>query len=218
MARIVLEVDTSAWSRAAEGLLRGTEDMRPLLTALGMMLMRSVDKQFRAQGSRFGEGWTPLKPKTKYRRRKSGLGAQILLDRGTLQKSVTQQGAPGNIYKLEPLSLTLGSNLRYANIHQFGGTITQGARSNLNPTRWANVGGQMLFQGADDKVRVASKLDGTPIRKKFKTAKEMRLSFRERKITIPARPYLPRQIIDEDRDLIAKALAHYLTRRLEEGS
>jgi phage gpG-like protein len=193
MPRLIIDVDSFAADKKLKGLVDSSRDLRPLLIGLGTMAMSEFDKNFRAEGR---PKWTPLKPKTLYRRRKSGRGAEILNDQGTLRQSLSQ-GRTGNIYRLEPRSLTIGSNLVYARIHQFGGTITMRPRSDRAPRTFARVGGRMLLRGKDGKVRVGSKLDGTPIRKKFAAAASVRMTFRERTIRIPARPYLviPREAL-----------------------
>lgn len=187
MPRLIIDVDSFAADKKLQGLVDASRDLRPLLIGLGTMAMREFDKNFRAQGR--PTQWAPLKPKTLYRRRKSGKGAKILRDTGRLQQSLSQ-GRTGNVYRLEPRSLTIGSNLVYARIHQFGGTIKQRPRSNLAPRTFARIGNRMLLRGKDGKVRVGSKLDGTPIRKKFAAAASVRMTYRARTIRIPARPYL----------------------------
>lgn len=193
MPRLIIDLDSFAARQKLKAIETAGRDLRPLLINLGMLAMREFDKNFRAQGR---PQWTPLRPKTLYRRRKSGKGARILRDTGRLQQSLSQ-GRPGNVYRLEPRSLTIGSNLVYARIHQFGGTITMRPRSDRAPRTFARVGGRMLLRGKDGKVRVGSKLDGTPIRKKFAAAASVRMTFRERTIRIPARPYLviPREAL-----------------------
>lgn len=160
MPRLIIDVDSFAADKKLKGLVDASRDLRPLLIGLGMMAIREFDKNFRAQGR--PTQWAPLKPKTLHRRRKSGKGAKILRDTGRLQQSLSQ-GRIGNVYRLEPRSLTIGSNLVYARIHQFGGTI---------------------------KRRPRSKPDGTPIRKKFAATASARMTYRARTIRIPARPYL----------------------------
>lgn len=210
MPRLTIEVDSEAFFRAARRLETATTDWRRFLEkGIGPIVLRMVDQAFRRQG-RPDAPWPPLKPRTKYRRRKSGIGAQILRDTGRLMQSVVARPP-----RVTTSTWEIGSNLPYARIHQFGGVIKQGARSNVNPTRWANVGGRLLFQGKDGKVRVASKLDGTPIRRKFATVKEKRLSFRERHIVIPARPYLPDPMNQEERGFLARVLIHYLQQGLQ---
>lgn len=186
MPRLIIDLDSFTAKKQLQGLLDASQDLKPLLINLGTLAMREFDKNFRAQGR---PKWQDLRPKTLYRRKKSGRGGRILRDTGRLQQSLSQ-GKPGNVYRLEPRSLTIGSNVKYAAIHQFGGTVKLRPRSDAAPRTFARVGNRLLLRGKDGKVRVGSKLDGTPIRKKFAAAASVRMTFKERTIRIPARPYL----------------------------
>ncbi|MGI5845418.1 MAG: phage virion morphogenesis protein [Candidatus Xenobium sp.] len=186
MARLIIDLDTFAAEKKLQGLLEAGRDLKPLLINLGTQALREFNKNFRAQGR---PKWQPLHPKTLYRRKKSGRGGKILRDTGRLQQSLSQ-GKPGNIYRLEPRSLTVGTNLKYAAIHQFGGIVKLRPRSDMTPRTFARVGNRLLLRGKDGKVRVGSKLDGTPIRRKFAAAASVRMTFKARTIRIPARPYL----------------------------
>ena len=187
MPRLIIDLDSFTAKKQLQGLLDASQDLKPLLIRLGALALKEFDKNFRAQGR--PTKWKDLHPKTLYRRKKSGRGGKILRDEGHLQMSLSQ-GKPGNVYRLEPRSLTIGSNVKYAAIHQFGGTVKLRPRSDMAPRTFARVGNRLLFRGKDGKVRVGSKLDGTPIRKKFAAAASVRMTFKERTIRIPARPYL----------------------------
>jgi phage gpG-like protein len=60
-----------------------------------------------------GPGWPPLKIRQGKPLQKSGL----------LKKSVTTPGAKGNIYRVQGTTITWGTNLVYAGIHQNGGEV-----------------------------------------------------------------------------------------------
>ena len=102
--------------------------------------------------------------------------------------------------------------MKYAAIHQFGGTVKLRPRSDMAPRTFARVGNRLLFRGKDGKVRVGSKLDGTPIRKKFAAAASVRMTFKERTIRIPARPYLV--IPPEALNLFQRAVQQWIKENL----
>ena len=208
MARLIIDLDTFAAEKKLQGLLEAGRDLKPLLINLGTQALREFNKNFRAQGR---PKWQPLHPKTLYRRKKSGRGGKILRDTGRLQQSLSQ-GKPGNIYRLEPRSLTVGTNLKYAAIHQFGGIVKLRPRSDMTPRTFARVGNRLLLRGKDGKVRVGSKLDGTPIRRKFAAAASVRMTFKARTIRIPARPYLV--IPPEALNLFQRAVQQWIKENL----
>lgn len=63
---------------------------------------------------REGPGW----PALKFRE------GRALQRTGLLKKSATTVGAKGNIYKVEGTDIVWGTNLKYAGIHNTGGTVT----------------------------------------------------------------------------------------------
>lgn len=82
--------------------------------------VRSFTKQNFARGrGPGGETWAPLKMP---RPRGSG-GQKPLRDTGLLMASVTTRGAKGTIERVTDLTLTLGTNLDRALIHQHGGIL-----------------------------------------------------------------------------------------------
>lgn len=91
-------------------------DLTPLYNEIGEILLRSVDRNFR-EGGRYdtGEDGEYTGGATKWIPSKRALeeGGQTLLDKGflsKLNKDVSREG------------VTIGSNLVYAAIHQYGGT------------------------------------------------------------------------------------------------
>lgn len=104
--------------------ITGLQDFTVPLERCGLVAMRSVDENF-ASGGRPTQ-WDVLSPTTLALRTGGGGGGQPLRDTGKLMQSVTvtAQGFPGNLYRLTPNELVLGTNLPYAAIHQFGGVVT----------------------------------------------------------------------------------------------
>lgn len=95
-------------------------DLRRPLTIAGEYMFKATVKNFQSQGRRIGYSWAPLKASTIRRRRK---GSSVpLQDTRRLLRSVTARGGD-NVYQLTDSSLTMGSSLPQARIHNQGGTI-----------------------------------------------------------------------------------------------
>jgi phage virion morphogenesis protein len=92
---------------------------QPLLNIAGEVMRGSVERTFREQGSPAGS-WAPLAAST-LKRGKGGAGRKILIQSGRLKNSLTYVTS-GNV-------LTIGTNLKYAAIHQFGGFAGRSAPS-----------------------------------------------------------------------------------------
>lgn len=95
-------------------------------TAAGMAILEDVSDRFRNEGAP-PQRWEPLKPATIRSRRQgknragnAGLStARILQDTGTLAKSM-QVGERGNVFNANAKSVTVGTRIIYAAVHQFG--------------------------------------------------------------------------------------------------
>lgn len=120
----------------------------------------------------FKEGGRPTKwPPSKRAQRQGG---QTLRDKGRLLDSITYEAAED--------SLRIGTNVKYARIHQFGGIIPGGI---IRATRSK----ALRWLGPDGKPRFAK-------------------SVNRPAITIPARPFLVVQ--DEDVEEIKSIIREYL--------
>lgn len=147
-------------------------DARPLMRAVAGTLETETEKNFAAQGR---PRWLGLKPATLRRR---GSGALILQDTGRLAGSVAT--AYGRDFA------RVGSNVAYAAIHQFGGSIHRAAFSSWGALR-TDRQGNLLRQG--DKGR--RKNLAVFAKASHKRVKAIRYTVGEHDIEIPARPYLP---------------------------
>jgi phage virion morphogenesis protein len=143
---------------------------RPLLEDVKGRLLQSVNQNFVSQGR--PRAWTPLAPSTLAHRR--GGRAQILRDTGRLQASITG--------RIEGLSVVVGTNVVYAAIHQYGGTIHV---PEVRPRRAQ----ALRFVTASGQVVYARRAKAHTVR-------------------IPARPYLLLQ--DSDRQYIRLAIGRHL--------
>jgi len=90
------------------------KDLRIPLKRCGILMLRSIDKNFRAEGR--PKRWAPLSPMTIAMRRKKGRGAKILQDTGHGKGSI--------VYKVvSNQKVQIGTPLDYMRKHQEGGTI-----------------------------------------------------------------------------------------------
>ncbi len=156
-------------------------DLRPTMSAIGAAMLFSTQRRFETKTAPDGQPWRPLAPRTARERAKRGRSpADILRDSGRLYQSLTYQvNASGSTASVE-----WGSNVVYAAIHQFGGTIDVGERT------------QKIYQAYDAK----NDFYDPRFRKKAKSNFERTVKVKAHKITIPARPYLG--INDADREAI----------------
>jgi phage virion morphogenesis protein len=94
------------------GKLRMASDMRNILMEIAQKQVSSFQENFRVSGR---PPWEPSQRVKKH-------GGNTLMLTGRLMKSIT-------IPEVTNTSITFGSNLQYAAIHQFGGDIHMPARS-----------------------------------------------------------------------------------------
>lgn len=89
-------------------LLRKSRDMRPALRDIGEMLVSSTHERFENEEDPEGNSWTPS-------RRAKDDGGQTLSVSGRLRNSITS--------RVSAIGVEVGTNVKYAAIHQFGGEI-----------------------------------------------------------------------------------------------
>lgn len=79
-------------------------------------------EQFETEGGRVGRKWAPLTRNYQAWKQSHLFGdtGSILRLRGVLRRSLTARGEEGAIYEETPQSLTLGSSVPYALVHQRG--------------------------------------------------------------------------------------------------
>lgn len=145
----------------------GTDDLMP---RLGEYLQASTQKRFKSQTAPDGSAWQPLKPR--YAQRKKYHQDKILTLRGYLRSGIHYQVTG-------PAEVEVGSNTKYAAIHQLGGEIDQPERQAI--MRYRTVAGRMLFAGRKHKRGVTERQVTIPVH------------FAK----IPARPFLGLSTVDE---------------------
>lgn len=153
MAGVAIDyhVDDSDAQAGFARLERAMDNTDPVMRAIGTGLVKGTQRRFREQKGPDGASWTALNPDYAAGKRNT----RILTESGRLSKSVTAD--PGRS------EVRVGTNLIYAAIHQFGGTIkpvkgdrlifsiggrTVGARSVTIPAR------PYLGVDADDRAMI----------------------------------------------------------------
>lgn len=166
--------DEAVKARMAE-LYRKMHDPSPVLKPIGEYMVRSTEDRFRSQGpAPDGTPWAPLKKSTLKRKKHP----KILTESGDLRGDIHYQ-----LLDTHRVAIGPSSRIKYAAIHQLGGTIRRAAgtttvrhrtdaKGNLMTT--AQFGGKGLIFAKGSHRRVLSRVFDTSAHD----------------ITIPARPYL----------------------------
>lgn len=164
---ITITVDDA---QARELLTRlGQSDTGNLMPRLGEYLLESTQQRFDKQIKPSGVKWDELSPA--YARRKKYHKDKILTLRGYLRSSIRYRVTGAH-------SVEVGTNIKYAAIHQFGGSIEHNAQSRR--VRFRSVAGRVLFAG-----------------KRHKKATERWVTRGAYQAEIKARPFLGVSAADE---------------------
>jgi len=105
-------------------LFRGAQaagDMEPALSDIADDMMRIMDIQFQSQGRRGGGSWAHLSTDWYNRKAELGYDLRILFAEGYLHESMTVRGSPEQILEIDGKSLSIDTEVEYADIHQHGG-------------------------------------------------------------------------------------------------
>lgn len=176
-----------------DSFARDLVDMSPLMRMLRGDLHDAVEENFAKSGR---PSWTKLKPSTIADRQRKGYGVgEILRRTGRLVSSIE----PGS----SKTEAWVATNLRYAAIHHFGGTIERapyGGTVRLRTDRRGNL----LRQGAAGPLAIFAK-------DRHKLARSVRFETGPFQVVIPARPYMV--LPDADQDRIAAKAGDYFRSR-----
>ncbi len=177
------------------------EDPTPVLKAIGDLMIRSTEQNFRAEGR--PDRWQEVKKAT--RRRKTARGkSKILTWSGNLARSVVAQ--------VQGKTVAIGSNWPYARIHQEGGIIPRSAKSGTVRLR-TDAKGRLLRQGTEGRnSHLAVFAAGH-----HKRAVERAFTHGAYGIPMPARPYLLFQP-GEAENYAEMVTTFILTGRIQEGA
>lgn len=110
---IEIKIDSAKVSAALDRLSKAAVDASPVMASIAGVMHDAAMENFEQSGR---PKWLGLKPATLAQKRKQGYGDKPLIRRGggqSLYSSITQQS--------DATSATVGTNVKYAAIHQFGG-------------------------------------------------------------------------------------------------
>lgn len=173
--------DTSDFENALGDLINRLEHREPLMREMAAAMGDAVEENFARQGRPEWMGWSPA-----YARRRRG--GKILQKSGRLAASITQYS--------DNDEAAVGTNVKYAAIHQFGGEISIAPRSQqayYRRNRDGSVGNRFV--------------------KKSRSDFSQWNTIGAYKIRMPARPYL--HLAEEDVSRMEKTAEDYLKRILD---
>ena len=195
-ASVRIEVDDAEIATALRRLVETGADLRPAMTKIADTLFFSTQRRFETKSGPDGQPWTPFARSTLRRMPARRSVPQLLRDSGRLYASLTTavdahsaEIGPNITYRTD----VFGTNIVYANIHQFGGTIAM-------PAREGSATFRLLVEGAAR--RAGSRL------RFAKSGERRRFQVPAYTIRIPARPYLG--LSDADKADILSILANHL--------
>jgi phage virion morphogenesis protein len=176
-----IEIDLKEFQQAMEQLTNGLVDRTAMMRQIAAIMADAVEENFQQQGRPAWLGWSPAYAKKRH-------GGKILQHTGRLASSI-QQFSDND-------EALVGTNLKYARIHQEGGTINIPSRSQ-----------QAHYRRKNGKSRFSSKARSN--HSQWNTIPAY-------KIQMPARPFL--SLTDSDAEQIQTILEHYLQRLMDSPS
>jgi phage gpG-like protein len=189
----------------AKARLAQPEDV---LQSIGEKAKNYVMENFRTQGANLGKPWQPLS--RRYGRRKAkkyGDKKPMLELTGRLKNSIKSitPVVNGN-------TVTIGTNVPYAAIHHYGGTIMQGARSETFGRLRVSSGKNKGRFKKGKATQSTGKGSYTYISAQKRIKKNIKaFVFKSRTITIPPRPFM--EISENDANKLNRQLLAWLVRK-----
>lgn len=166
-------------------------DRRPLMGTISRLMKDEVEENFEQEGR---PKWTPLAKSTiKERAKKGHWPGQILKIKGRLVNSIIDSSDNDRAI--------VGTNVKYAARHQFGGTFQVAARKGKVRLR-TDTKGELLRQGQNGKLAVFAKAG-------HKRAVERNYTASDHTVTTPARPFL--KLTEGGISKIERAVVNYLS-------
>lgn len=204
---IRIAVDDAEISAALAKLAAAGGDLGAVMADISSAMLTSTQRRFEAQAGPGDVKWTPFAKSTLARMKPSRRARPFLLrDKVSpgLYSSITAHS--------DERSAEVGTNLRYAAIHQLGGEVKIPEREQTATFRYASEGAGKTKDGR----RVGSRLRFAKASTRAKSRHERSFRVGAHSIRIPARPYLG--IDDADRAEILDIVAdHYRARFGLEG-
>lgn len=114
---VSFNLDEGLLGEAIDGVREQLGDLTELMTILAGRAIKLIDRKFQLGGP----GWQPLAERTLQRRADRGKDAKMLLDTGTMRKSLIARGQGDSaIWEISADGFQIGTTLVYAATHQFG--------------------------------------------------------------------------------------------------
>ncbi|PHM47096.1 phage virion morphogenesis protein [Xenorhabdus miraniensis] len=173
-----IEIDLTEFQQALQQLTDGLIDRTPMMRQIAGIMADAVEENFKQQGRPAWLGWSPAYAKKR-------AGGRILQNTGRLASSI-QQFSDND-------EALVGTNVKYARIHQAGGTLNIPARSQ-----------QAHYRRKNGRSRFSS-----PARANHSQWN----TIPAYKIQMPARPFLT--LTDSDTEQIQVILERYLQRLMD---
>lgn len=123
--KIQIDVDSGAVQRALSRLGESARNLTPAFREIGEGIKSDAQLRFKDSKDPYGKAWAALKASTLAARRKGkGSGsAKPLLDTGRLRNSIAS--------RLLSNGVEVGTNVKYAAIHNFGGQAGRGRKTTI---------------------------------------------------------------------------------------
>ncbi len=166
MAGAEITIDASGAFAALEGYIARLDHPKPMFDAIGASLVTSTQHRFDEQHGPDGTPWPPSM-------RALAEGGKTLEETLRLYQSITVEA--------DDAGVAVGTNVVYAAIHQFGGTIAKPERT------------QTIYRRYDARADELS----PQFVKKSKSNFVQDVSVSAHEITMPARPFLGMDTDDE---------------------
>lgn len=107
--------------------IRQCKNISPILSEVSMQLENTTQESFEKETSPFGDKWTPLSKQTLKHKK----GSKILTESSMLQSSINSRTKLQQTKTSTQGSVSIGTNLEYAPIHQFGGKAGKNLKANI---------------------------------------------------------------------------------------
>ena len=135
--RMVPRVDTRKLEQSISDTMGRMTDLSGAWDVVGEVVLGAVEDRFQAQGE--PTGWPGLADSTKAQRRGEGDAARMLQDNGILKGSITAEKKAGYYEERSSDELTIGTNVVYAAIHNFGGQAGRGRMTTIPQREFTNM-------------------------------------------------------------------------------
>lgn len=165
-----------------------------VMNRIGEALQESTEKRFNTQTRPDGQKWQSLNPV--YQKIKHRNKDKILTLRGHLRQSIRYQVQGAD-------TVSIGTNMEYAAIHQLGGEISMPGRPRTIRHR-LTASGSLLRQKDRPNLAVFAG-------KRHKRYRETTVMSAAYKITMPARPFLG--VSEQDNTRINRIIRNWITSR-----